>query len=243
MTLPFRPLLWIFAGAGAYWAAENYALLIEFCQKIPATLKNYDGLITAIATVFIAWLTLELMKENRRLRKAGTEPEVIAYLLPHPDGHGGINFILANIGQGPARNVRFELEYDKDDFSSHGVLLANDPRRKRMSILPQGEKIAVLFGISSQLAGVDKKHPQPPLKPFIVKITYDDLSGKSRISEQTIDISQYAGLAGLFAEPPSIKIAKALEKILSTQKWIDTTTTDSTVRQKTKAVSQSETSQ
>lgn len=70
--------------------------------------------VTAIATAVIAAFTMltavltrVLMAENRRLRKAGTEPEVTAYLIPHPDGNGAINFVLANIGQGPARNVTF----------------------------------------------------------------------------------------------------------------------------------------
>jgi hypothetical protein len=50
---------------------------------------TYQGAITALATAAIAatglatvWLTATLVRESRLLRKAGTEPDVIAYLLP-----------------------------------------------------------------------------------------------------------------------------------------------------------------
>jgi hypothetical protein len=232
--------LWMLAGAGIYFTAENYALIIPFIKKIPDAIQQYNGAITALATVVIAGLTLILANENRRLRKAGTEPEVVAYLLPHPDGNGGVNFILANIGQGSARNIRFELEYDADDFLSHGVLLANDKNRTQIAILPQGEKLTSLFGISFRLAGVDIK--QPPLKPFTVTVSYDDINGKSRTSIQVLNITQFLGLAGLFSKPPLCTIADSIKgienqvltfvKAATAQPFVDTTPIDSAVRQK-----------
>jgi hypothetical protein len=37
--------------------------------------------VSAVMAVVVACLTVALAKDNRRLRKAGTEPEVVAYLL------------------------------------------------------------------------------------------------------------------------------------------------------------------
>lgn len=176
--------------------------------------------VTAIATAVIAAFTMmtavltwALMTENRRLRKAGTEPKVTAYLTPHPDGNGAINFVLANIGQGSARNVKFSFECDEADFVRHDVWLANDSNRACASVLPQGEKITALFGRSYDLAGSCKDGNGIILKPFIVNINYYDLSGKKRSTIQTLDVSQFLGLKGLFAKPPAREIADALNKI------------------------------
>lgn len=176
--------------------------------------------VTAIATAVIAAFTMltavltwALMGENRRLRKAGTEPEVTAYLTPHPDGNGAINFVLANIGQGPARNVRFSFLCDEEDFKSHDVWLENDSNRSCASVLPQGEKIAALFGRGYDLAGSGKNGSGKILKPFTVNISYDDISGRQCNTTQTLDVSQFLGLKGLFAKPPAREIADALNKI------------------------------
>jgi hypothetical protein len=81
-------------------------------------LKTSEGasLTTAISTIVLtlttmvyAWLTAVLAKENKLLRKAGTEPQIIAYLSPYPRIVGPLQFILANVGQGPALNVRFRV--------------------------------------------------------------------------------------------------------------------------------------
>ena len=56
-------------------------------EPILEFLASHQAAITAIATIFIAVsavvttiLTRKLARENELLRKAGTEPEVIAYL-------------------------------------------------------------------------------------------------------------------------------------------------------------------
>jgi len=107
-------------------------------------LNDNAAAVTALATVAIAALTFKLAIENKKLRKAGSEPKIAAYLAPHPHGVGAVNFILANIGQGPALNVKFLLEYDEDDFTNHNVLIQNSPERSALTIIPQGEKITIL---------------------------------------------------------------------------------------------------
>lgn len=245
MSIHLKRLLWVLAGACAYLAATNYSISFHLVADMPSMAKEYGDAITAIATVVIAYVTFILADENRRLRKAGTEPEVVAYLTPHQDGTGGINFVLANIGQGPARNVRFELEYDEEDFSSHGVKLLKNSDRTAISVLPQGEKLSSLFGISFELAkGKDKEQPQPPLKPFDVIVTYDNLNGKPVRSTQTLSVAQFLGLPGYASKPylkeisDSLKnIDKSLASLAKTAphlKTIETTTISDTVVQKAK---------
>ncbi|MAL79969.1 MAG: hypothetical protein CMN55_12790 [Sneathiella sp.] len=186
---------------------------MELIAKFLNLLNENAAALTAVATVAIAWLTFTLAKENKRLRKAGTEPEVIASLIPGPDGNGAVNFILANIGQGPALKVKFSLEYDENDFSNHNVLVQNSRDRSAMTVIPQGEKVSVLFGISYVLFGTENPKNDQILKPFKVIITYKDLRGKRRKSVHEIDISQYSGLRGLLSKPASREIADNLKKI------------------------------
>ncbi|TIW46190.1 MAG: hypothetical protein E5V71_05045, partial [Mesorhizobium sp.] len=116
--------------------------LLSSLQYLAQLFDTYANLIGAASTFAIALLTVFLWAENRRMRKAGAAPEVVAYLTPHPDGHGGIQFVLANVGRGPAYGLTFEFIYDEKDFASHAVMLVNDKERTPLTVLPQDEKLA-----------------------------------------------------------------------------------------------------
>ena len=117
--------------------------------------SNHD-LISAGATVVIAlfaiitaFLTLALANENRLMRKSGTEPKVVAYLKLAPYRANIVNFVLANVGQGPARDVEFTFQADESDFRDHDVRIGNHSDRTLTSMLPQGERIETFFGLES----------------------------------------------------------------------------------------------
>jgi hypothetical protein len=178
-----------------------------------ASLNKYSDLITAAATVALAALTWFLLFENRGLRKAGSAPQVVAYLLPHPDGNGAVELVLANVGKGPAFNITFVLSCDEGDFDAHDVLLRNDADRMPLTVLPQDEKLKSLFGIGFKLFGLMDGQKIAPLKPFNVSIEYHDALGRKTKTERTIDIKQFAGLKGLIAKSNEHKVAQSLEKI------------------------------
>lgn len=96
-------------------------------------LQQYNGAVTAIATIVLtvttmvyAALTGILACETRRLRRAGTEPDVVAYLMPDTLYLTPINLVVANVGSGPARNVAVEIEGDTADFQAHSKGLRLD---------------------------------------------------------------------------------------------------------------------
>ena len=141
-------------------------------------LNGNHGAVTAIATLIIAssaivsvWISKELAKENRLLRKASTEPEVAAFLKSDSRRNHARNLVLANVGQGPAKNVMFTIRASKADFVSHQVssVLPTNSAIKAASFLPQGESIESFFGMSPILS------QQPQLQPFEVVVTYEDL--------------------------------------------------------------------
>ena len=171
--------------------------------------NTYASLITAAATAVLAVWTGTLWFENRSLRKAGSSPEMVAYLMPHPDGHGGIHFVLANVGRGPAFNVSFDFVYDEADFKAHDAMLLNDPERTAISVVPQDEQLRTLIGISHHL--YDQK--AGPLQPFAVRIAYQDVFGRKIKRERVLDIRQFAGLRGILEKSNERKVSEALEHI------------------------------
>ena len=172
-----------------------------------------QGAVTAAATVVIAvmacltWrVTRTLARENRLLRKAGTEPKVVAYFTIPPLYRIFWNLVLANVGQGPARNVSFKFDADEGDFEAHDVALRNSVNRTAISFLPQGESICVYFGRGPQLL------KEPRLRPFGVIIEYDDMNGRHRCERCELDVAQFEGLT-IIGTPPEKEIADALKDI------------------------------
>ena len=149
--------------------------------------------VSAVATVFIAGfaiitarLTKALAEENRLMRKAGSKPEVVVYLATDSQRPHAINFVLANVGRGPAKNVEFTIEGDMDDFAAHHVSSAfrNQSGGKGTDMLPQGECIQSFFGVGPSLLAT------PQLSCFSVSLTYEDLNGKTLEKRYQIDVAQ-----------------------------------------------------
>lgn len=184
-------------------------------DQVISVLNEHANLIAAVSTLTVAILTLFLWFENRALRKVGMAPEIVAYLSPHVDGTGAIEFVLANVGRGPAFRVKFQLSYDKADFEAHHVHLLNDQSRTPISVLPQDDKIRSLFGISYILYGKINDQDIGPLKPFEVEIEFFDLLGKKRRTKRAIDIRQFAGLSGILQKSSLGQVVQSLDKIES----------------------------
>lgn len=182
---------------------EGFLVLVEIYQGAIAALATAVIALMAIVTAF---LTGGLIRENRLLRKAGMEPKVVAYLTTHPQYATMVNFVLANIGQGAARNVRFRFDAEPQDFASHNVQIDNTVEREAISLLPQGEKIEAFFGAGPDL------YKEPRLRPFKVVIDYEDMTGKRRSGTHVLDVSEFDGLITL-GEPAERAIADALKKI------------------------------
>lgn len=170
-------------------------------------------LVSACATVAIAILTIFLVSENRKLRKAGKEPRVIAYLVPHPDGNGAVNIVFANVGIGLATDVTFCFDCDAEDFDAHHVLLTARSSAAPMNALPSGERIVALFGIGFELFGNVGQEQIGSLKPFNIKIDFRDIDGVRGSTCSCIDIRQFEGLPGMTNKPTLLKIHDILKSM------------------------------
>ena len=132
--------------------------------------------VIAFSAVASLWLNWRLSQDNRALRKAGTEPEVVAYLDIDARSGSLVMLVLENIGQGPACDVELCVDADPKDFADHGIehVWAGKPQ-KMTSLLPQGRRIERMMAQGFELL---KKND--PLPPFTVKVTYTDLRGGPR---------------------------------------------------------------
>lgn len=158
-----------------------------------------------------AWLTAILAKENKLLRKAGTEPQVVAYLSPHPRIVGPLQFILANVGQGPAFNIRFRIVVGGEDFASHEARLV--PPKIPLTVLPQGERYDTFFGMGWDM------FKEPRLLPFSVEVSYRDLRKHEHVDTFQIDVGQFDGCVTI-GDHPEEELVKAAKEIASEmQKW------------------------
>ncbi len=173
-----------------------------------------DGVIVA-ATVVIAlsalaslWLNWRLTEDNRALRKAGTEPEIVAYLGLDPTIPSLINLVLENVGQGPACDVEFFVDAEPEDFSERDVRLVMARSRQRVGLLPQGQRIERMMAPGWDLMSEDN-----PLPPFRVELSYANLRGTrfGPVVSDDLDVSQFEG--ALAGTPPDERVADAVEKI------------------------------
>lgn len=176
-------------------------------------LSTNHSIVTAAATVIIAAaagitarLTHNLVRENKLLRKVGEDPKVIAYLESDSRHPSYFNFILANVGRGPARSINFEFDFDERFYANGRVAPMNKPDRKPYGFLPQNERICMFFGSGIGLLREDR------LPPFRAKVTWQNLDGQEYEEAYEMDVRQFLGIFAP-SNSPDHEIAESLKKI------------------------------
>lgn len=202
-------------------------------------------MISGLSTLVVAALTVFLVRENKLLRKAGNSPRIVAHFEFHPDGNGGLNLALSNVGTGPALDVSFSFEYDDEDFKNYNIVADYAQERPPMTMIAQGDKVSFLFAVGFHLFAPKDGSISKQLRPFKAKVSWRASDCKQQISEiYSLDVSAYAGLPGMMAKPPLLKIADelcALNKKLASRACaplLDTTTTEQSTRAVVKGASE-----
>ena len=167
--------------------------------------------VVAGATAAYAVLTRRLVSETRRLRMVQTEPKVSVRLeLAESVGHGGMELVIRNEGQGPAQNIRFNFQGDPTYFIGHGQQQPIDQIPVIQNGLPYlgpGQSFRFLLG---WLFGDD--FDRANREPWILQVDYENLASKSKKDTYLLDFSQFAGLI-VGSGAPLVRIEKHLESI------------------------------
>lgn len=177
-------------------------------------LDDIATILSGFSTLVIAILTVFLWRENRLLRKAGSDPHLVAYFEPHPDGTGGLNISIANVGTGAARNVYFQFLGGNTHFSRYNLILDCAKKRGPITLIPQGEKISILFAIGFQLFKPKDSDSNEPMPPFSVRLEWTSLNGENeKCEDYLLDVKPYADLPGLVNKPYLLKIVDSIDGV------------------------------
>ena len=186
---------------------------LEFLNQNSGAFAVIFSAAVAIATIVYAILTWKLVSENRRMRKAQTEPKIFATIQPREEWIGFIDMVIQNIGLGPAYNIKFEVnpdfEYAKGEFLSELGFMKNGLR-----YLAPKQKLQFF------LTGMSENFKEKTKKTFEIKVTYQNSVGKKYEDVYMIDFSQLIGLSQF--EPPLYTIAKNIEKIQKDINYLST---------------------
>jgi hypothetical protein len=167
---------------------------------------------SAFAAVVVMFLTRQLAKDNSLLRKAGTEPEVVAYLLPDERHINIFNLVVANVGRGVACDVELEFVGDLELLRKRGVLMSMKPRRVMLPWLPQDQRFVQLFGNAIDLFDGNS----PPA--FTINVHFKNSAGKKKSTVSRISIADFEGLSRL--QSTDHEVANALKQIaMSVEGW------------------------
>lgn len=174
-----------------------------------STLASALGAIaSASAALVVMALTRTLARDNRILRKAGTEPEIIAYLLPDQRHINIMNLVVANVGRGPARNIELEFTGNVELLRKNGARIPILSRQPILPWLPQDERFVQIFGNTLDLWGDER----PPA--FQIIAHFSDAAGNRKTTTSQINLADFDGLSRL--QPPEHEVAEALKAIAKT---------------------------
>ncbi|UQG59368.1 hypothetical protein MIH18_16785 [Marinobacter sp. M3C] len=192
------------------------AVLLQKVSNVD-TWKDLATVLSGFSTLVIALLTLFLWRENRLLRKAGSEPRLIAYFEPHPDGTGGLNIAIANVGKGPAKDVYFQFEGDSENFARYDLVLDCSHRRGPIATIPQDGKISIFFAVGYQLfspKNEEKSNTKKPIDPFHIQLEWESMSSSKRHTDQfLLDVKPYANLPGFINKPHLLKLVDSVNAV------------------------------
>lgn len=185
--------------------------MIEWLNANTRTVQTITSLVTAFTAIELMCTTIvyviytwQLAVENRLLRKASTDPRVVGYATINPRVFGAIEFVIRNVGKGPARNVSYKIVSGGDDLNMKGVRLL--PSGVAFAFLPQDEQLSAPMGMGWDLL------KQPCIAPFEIELSYSDLTGQPHSERFKIDVGQFAGLSRL-GKPSDEETAEAIKKI------------------------------
>ncbi|ERS06314.1 MULTISPECIES: hypothetical protein [Marinobacter] len=193
--------------------------LNEVIQKASsvAAWKDIATVLSGFSTLAIAVLTVFLWRENRLLRKGGSEPRLIAYYEPHPDGTGGLNIAITNVGKGPAKDVYFQFDGDPENFAKYDLVLDCSHRRGPIATIPQDGKISIFFAVGFQLFSPKsngKSNANEPIDPFHILIEWQSMGGRKKYADRfLLDVKPYANLPGFINKPHLLKLVDSVNAV------------------------------
>lgn len=183
--------------------------LIKFINENSGLINLFFSFTVAISTCFYAYLTLNLVRETKRLREVQTEPLLEVFYQSYEDAMPLLEFVVKNVGQGTAYHIDFKIT---NEASGNGVneLLDN---LKKMQIFKTGMNL-LCSGQEYRSYWTDVRiNAEDKLKvPIRIVSSCKSSTGLTYEKIHILDLSELEGKTKLGTHP-FYKMAKSLEII------------------------------
>ena len=167
----------------------------------------FTGVVATSAGAY-AYLTWRLVSETQRMRRAQTEPIVSVDVELNQDaGHGRMELVIQNVGQGPAKDINIEFEGDPTYFSDTRPIDRLPIIKNGLPYLNQNQSFRILLGWL-----IGESFTRAIEEPWTFHVQYKDIVGDSKPRKTfVVDFSLFDNLQA--GPAPLVKIEKHLEAV------------------------------
>ena len=180
--------------------------MMEFLTKYSDLITLFFTIAVGVSTIVYAFLTIILVRETRKMRKAQTDPHIFVNLEHSEFSISFIDLVVKNIGYGPAYNVTFNVTKDfemqrKGNISEIGFI------KNGLKYFAPNQSthqfIASFINDKSNLAD----------REIEIQVKYKNSTGNQFDEIFLLSFTQFKHTTQLGSGPPIYKISKEFEKL------------------------------
>jgi hypothetical protein len=166
-----------------------------------AIFELFFSAIVPVCTVVYSILTWKLVIETRKMREFQISPDINIYFEPSQTDVSLIHLVFKNCGQGYARNVKFEVlknfeNYDSNSFDIKNTGLIQDGIDNFYS----NQSFKFFF------TDLTKNTQSKKADHLLIRTTFEDINGKKNSKDTKLSLNQFS-MIGLI-EPPDNYIGR-----------------------------------
>ena len=163
---------------------------------------------TGLYSAFTGWLAWE----TRRMRQQQSEPRVSVQAEVDQDGHPGYELVIRNVGQGPARDVKFSFTGDPS-YLRNSFIGKAPPKVDELPAIRNGiDFMEAGFTLRFTLGTVtEEEFRRAAQEPWTINVQYNSIIGKPMRNTYVVDFSQFEGT--LFRRNWSKETSKSLDQV------------------------------
>lgn len=194
------------------WIIKDTLLYIDQHQGfVTAVFAGCTLVFTFVTVIFTGILTLlnkRLADETKKMREKDTEPNIEVYLVPNEVSSIFLSMVIKNSGGGPARDISWKIEYDKDNIERKEIQIFKMSLFSILHYIPSNEQIKFFFGSAIDLL------KKPEMKPITISVNYKNDDRKNEQHKKfIIDIEPWKGMAQIGGKPPLHKISDDIHEL------------------------------
>lgn len=183
--------------------------LITLLNENSGALTVVFTAVVTLATVVYAALTAILVAETRKLRQAQTEPRIEITVDALDFAVNIVRLCVRNIGEGPAKNVKFEPSViDGGEVAENLLTEFLSPNFFKTGLRYFGPGQFRFSGYTQTNEDFEAKASSA----LCFKVSYESVTDKKYVEEIVVDMAELRGRYQL-GKPNLYSIAKSMEKI------------------------------